>query len=70
MTSASGSSASDTTTVNNPYVQPSFVALLSSGRFFFAVSGSILVVPNISYGGTQPETWIAYGAEGQIGARF
>jgi len=71
VTSASGSSSSsDTITVNNVYVEPALMLMLSSGHHFAAVRGSALVIPGIQYGGADPTTWLSYGARLELGFVF
>ena len=74
VTSASGqqsrSSTSDTTTVNNVYVEPALVVMLASGHNFAAISAGVVVVPGISYAEPEPSTWLSYGLQGHIGFRF
>lgn len=71
VTSASGtSSASDTLTVNNVYVQPGLTAMLSSGGHFFSVDASTLVLPGIAYGGAAATSWLSYGVQGELGFLF
>jgi len=72
VTSASGSSSSgsDTISVNNIYVQPSFAVMLSSDGHFAALAANALVLPNITYGGADPTTWISFGLEAQLGFQF
>ncbi len=71
VTSASGtSSASDTLTVNNVYLQPGVTLELASGAHFAAIDGSMLVLPGITYGGADTTTWISYGAQVQLGFCF
>jgi hypothetical protein len=71
VTSASGSSsASDTLTVNNVYLQPGLTVQLASSAHFVAIDGSMLVLPGIVYGGAGATTWISYGAQVQLGFHF
>ena len=71
VTSASGSSsASDTLTVNNVYLQPGLTFQLASSAHFVAIDGSMLVLPGIVYGGADATTWISYGAQVQLGFHF
>jgi hypothetical protein len=71
VTSASGSSsASNTLTVNNVFVQPGVTVELASGGHFAAIDASALVLPGIAYGGADATTWISYGAQLQLGFRF
>lgn len=64
------SSTSDTTTVNNVYVEPGVVAMLASGNNFAALSTTVLLIPGISYAEPQPTTWISYVVSAQLGFRF
>jgi len=71
VTSASGSSSSsDTFTVNNVYVEPALMLMISSGHHFAAVRGSALAIPGIQYGGADPTTWLSYGARLELGFVF
>lgn len=70
VTSASGSAASDTLTVNNLYLQPGLTAILDAGGHFLAVDASALVLPGIAYGGADATTWLSYGLQGELGFRF
>jgi hypothetical protein len=74
VTTASGrssSSTSDTITVNNVYLRPGITAMLSSSTIYVAITGNVLVVPGISYGGSsEPTTWFSYGLQGELGFRF
>jgi hypothetical protein len=71
VTSASGSSsASDTLTVNTPYVQPGATLELAAGAHFIAIGASTLVLPRIAYGGADATTWVSYSAELEVGFRF
>jgi len=71
VTSASGSSsASDTITVNNLYLQPGLTAMLDAQGHFVAVDASTLVLPAIAYGGTDATTWLSYGVQAELGFRF
>lgn len=74
VTSASGQSSSsrrsDTTTVDNVYIEPSVQLLIQSGRLFVSLGPSMMVIPGIAYGGDSSMTWITYGATGSFGARF
>jgi hypothetical protein len=71
VTSASGSSSSsDTLTVNNVYVEPALMLMLSSGHYFGAVRGSALVIPGIQYSGADPTTWLCYGTRLELGFVF
>jgi hypothetical protein len=76
VTTASGrtvsgrSARSDTTMVDNVYVQPAIVALYTWGGPFVGLGLNMLIVPNLSYSGSQPETWISYGAQAQLGYVF
>jgi hypothetical protein len=74
VTTASGrssSSTSDTITVNNVYLRPGITAMLSSSTNYVALTGNVLVVPGISYGGSsEPTTWFSYGLQGELGFRF
>jgi hypothetical protein len=72
VTSASGRSgrgASDTTTLDNVYVQPAIMVMYSSGMPFVAANANVLVIPGVSYSGSTT-TWLAYGLQGQVGLRF
>lgn len=70
VTSASGSAASDTLTVNNLYLQPGLTAMLDAGGHFLAVDASMLVLPGIAYGGADATTWMSYGLQAELGFRF
>jgi hypothetical protein len=71
VTSASrSSSASDTLTVNNVFLQPGATLELTSGAYFAAVDASVLLLPGIAYGGADPTTWLCYGTQLQLGFRF
>ena len=71
VTSASGtSSASDTLTVNNVYLEPGVTLELASGGHFAAIDGSMLVLPGIAYSGADRTTWISYGGQLQLGFCF
>lgn len=70
VTSASGSSASDTISVNNLYVQPGLTAMLESGGHFVAIDASALLLPGIAYGGADATTWLSYGMQAELGFRF
>jgi hypothetical protein len=61
------SGTSDTTTANGLYVEPAFSAMWVSGSTFVGLLGSVLVLPSITYGGTEPSTWLAYGLAAQVG---
>jgi hypothetical protein len=71
ITSASGrsSSSSDTTTIDNLYVEPALVMMVSAKGHFAALTGGLLVIPRIAYGG-EAETWMSYGLTGQVGFVF
>ena len=72
VTSASGSSASasDTLTVNDLYVQPALLGMLSSGGHFVALEASALVIPGIQYGGADATTWVSASGQLQLGFVF
>ena len=70
VTSASGRSSSNVTTVNAFYVEPGATLLFVTGSFFFGLDANVLVVPSIGYSGAAPTTWLAYGVQGQTGLRF
>ncbi|HEX8792252.1 MAG TPA: hypothetical protein VF765_14960 [Polyangiaceae bacterium] len=70
VTSASGSSTSDTISVNNLYVQPGVTAMLEAAGHFVAVDASALMLPGIAYGGADVTTWLSYGVQGELGFRF
>jgi hypothetical protein len=71
VTSASGSSsASDTLTVNNVFLEPGMTLELASEGHFVAIDGSVLVLPGIAYGGADATTWMSYGVQVQLGVRF
>jgi hypothetical protein len=74
VTTASGSSSSttsDTITVHNLYLEPAVTTMFTSGAHFAAVTGSVLVIPGISYGGSsEATTWISYGLRGELGFHF
>ena len=70
VTSASGSSTSDTLTVNNLYLQPELTAMLDASGHFVAIDASMLVLPGIAYGGADATTWLSYGVQGELGFRF
>jgi hypothetical protein len=63
-------SDSTTTTLSNVYVEPSVALLLSTPIMFVGVNANVLIVPGLSYAGSDPMTWIAYGIQGQLGVRF
>ena len=68
--SGSSSSASDTLTVNNVFVQPGVTLELASRSYFAAMDGSMLVLPGIAYGGADATTWVSYGLQLQLGFHF
>ena len=70
VTSASGSSVSDTLTVNNVYLRPALTAMLGTDAYFAAVDASMLVLPGIAYGGADATTWLCYGLQTEVGLRF
>jgi len=73
VSTASGSSSrssSDTTTVNNLYVEPGFAMMLASGMTFIALGANVLVVPGISYGEPGSTTWISYVTSVELGFRL
>ncbi|MFI5297039.1 MAG: hypothetical protein ACHREM_02995 [Polyangiales bacterium] len=73
VTTASGtrsSTSSDTVTVNNVYFEPSLMLMLNAPSHFFGLSASALVVPGISYSGGEPETWLSFGLQTQLGVHF
>ena len=70
VSSASGGSSSDTTTVSTVYVEPSLPLLLASGTMFFGLRPSVLVVPRIAYSGAEAATWLCYGLQAELGVRF
>ena len=71
VTSASGgASSSDTLTVNDLYVQPALLGMLSSGGHFVALEASALVIPGIQYGGADATTWVSASAQLQLGFVF
>jgi hypothetical protein len=64
-----GPGRSDTTTLENLYVEPTVLLLYARGPVFGAAEGNLLVIPGVSYsGGTT--TWLAYGIQGEVGYRF
>lgn len=65
-----GSSPSTTVTANNIYVRPTLSLMFIHQWQYVAIEGDVLVVPGISYGGADPSTWIAYGTQLHLGARF
>jgi hypothetical protein len=72
VTSASGSSSAsaDTLTVNNVYVEPALLAMLSSGGHFVAARAGALVIPGIQYGGADATTWVCTSGQLQLGFVF
>ena len=70
VSSASGSSRSNVTTVSALYVEPGLTTMLAVSTFFVAVNGNTLVIPGISYSGAASTTWLAYGLQGQTGFVF
>lgn len=71
VTSASGgSSSSDTLTVNDIYLQPALLGMLSSGGHFAALEASALIIPGIQYGGADATTWVSASAQLQLGFVF
>jgi hypothetical protein len=70
VTSASGSSASDTLTVNAIYVEPAIAVRWTSSGRFVELHGSTLVLPGISYGGATATTWLCESAQLDLGLRF
>lgn len=66
----SGKSPSTTIGVNSLFVRPAISLMLVHDWQFVALQGDALMVPGISYGGADPSTWISYGAQLQLGARF
>lgn len=69
-TVTSRNAPSDTVSVNNIYIRPKLALVVSHDWQLLALEASGLVVPGISYGGADPTTWLSYGAQIQIGARF
>ncbi len=71
VTSASGgASSSDTLTVNDLYLEPALMVMLSSGAHFAAVRGSSLFIPGIQYGGADATTWLSYSTRLELGFVF
>lgn len=70
VTSASSGSSSDTRTVNNVYVQPALLGMLSAAGHFVALEASALVVPGIQYGGADATTWVSASGQLQLGFVF
>ena len=74
VTSASGQQSrgvtSDTTTVNNVYVEPGLLVMLASGHNFAALSASVAIFPGISYAEPQSTTWVSYGLQAHLGFKF
>ncbi len=66
----SGSKPSTTVSVNDLFLRPTLSLMLVHDWQFVALQGDALVLPRISYGGADPSTWISYGAQVQIGAKF
>ncbi len=61
---------SPTTTINNIYIRPKLALLLQHDWQLVALEAGGLVVPGISYGGADASTWLSYGVQLQVGARF
>jgi hypothetical protein len=66
---ASGSNG-NVTTVDAFYVEPAVTLMFSSGVFFVAINGNLVLVPGIAYSGAEAATWLTYGTQGQTGLRF
>jgi hypothetical protein len=69
VSSASGG-AGNVTTVDALYVEPAVTLMFSSGVFFVAINGNLVLVPGITYSGAEAATWLTYGTQGQTGLRF
>jgi hypothetical protein len=69
VSSASGGRG-NVTTVDAFYVEPAVTLMFSSGVFFVAINGNLVVVPGIAYSGAEAATWLTYGTQGQTGLRF
>lgn len=60
----------NSTNVTSYYLEPGVALLLTSGTFFVGADASVLVLPSIAYGGSDPMTWVTYGLSGQVGLMF
>jgi hypothetical protein len=69
-TVTSRNTPSDTMTINNVYIRPKLALVLQHDWQMLVLEGGGLVIPGISYGGADPSTWLSYGVELQVGARF
>jgi hypothetical protein len=76
VTSASGntssSRSSDTTGVNQFYVEPRLAAVFTSGIYLASVAGGVLMVPGIDYygGASGSTTLFSYGLSLELGLRL
>jgi hypothetical protein len=61
---------SPTLTINNLYVRPPLALLLQHDWQLVALEANGLVIPGIAYGGADATTWLSYGVQLQVGARF
>jgi hypothetical protein len=68
--SSSSASATTTTTVSTVYLRPGVALVLSSRSTFAGLTADVLVIPGLTYAGSNPMTWISYGLGGQLGVRF
>lgn len=66
----SGGAPSATNTIDNIYLRPALSLMFIREWQFAALEGSVLIVPGIGYGGADPTTWLSYGAQLLLGARF
>ena len=69
-TTTSRNAPSPTTTINNVYIRPKLALVLRHDWQLVALEAGGLIVPGIGYGGADPTTWLSYGAQLQVGARF
>jgi hypothetical protein len=60
---------SDTTTLENVYLEPALLVMYGRGSVFGAAEANLLVIPGVSYSG-DTTTWLAYGIQGEVGYRF
>jgi hypothetical protein len=64
-----GRGHSDTTTLENVYLEPALVVMYGRGSVFGAAEANLLAIPGVSYSG-DTTTWVAYGIQGEVGYRF
>jgi hypothetical protein len=70
VSSASGGN-SNTTRITSFYVKPGIVLVYDvSSAIFLGAGADVLVVPKVTYADGSIASWVAYGANAQVGTRF